>query len=347
MLMISFISLFRTAGFVLVLVLSGCAEEQSGAEGAAAGPMDDPENLEVTLVHQEEEQKVDVLIGGEIFTSYLYADTYYKPILYPIQSAAGQTITRGFPIEPRPGESSDHPHQAGLWLNYGDVNGLDFWNHSDRIPEERKASYGTIFHEEIVSIESGDEAGTLDVVMHWMSPEDELLLVENTQFRFSGSENQRVIDRTTRLTAAEQDISLTDNKEGMIGIRMTRELEHPDEHDAATGIYRSSEGDEGNDVWGTRAKWMNLSGQVDGEPVSVAILDHPENVGYPTYWHARGYGLYAANPLGMREMSGGAEELDYQLAAGESITFRYRIIIYSGEEVGDDVIEGDWAGFVQ
>ncbi|MEX2601751.1 MAG: PmoA family protein [Balneolaceae bacterium] len=341
------ISLFRSAGFVLALVLSGCTENGGSADEAAAGSMSDAENQEVTLLHNEEEQKVDVHIGGEFFTSYLYEDTYYKPILYPILSAANQTITRGFPIDPRPGESSDHPHQAGLWLNYGDVNGLDFWNHSDRIPEDRKSSYGTICHQEIAAIQSGGDVGELDVVMHWMSPEDEILLVENTQFRFSGSEHRRVIDRITRLTAAEQDISLTDNKEGMIGIRMTRELEHPDEHDAATGIYRSSEGDEGNDVWGTRAKWMNLSGEVDGEPVSVAILDHPENVGYPTYWHARGYGLYAANPLGMREMSGGVEELDYQLAAGESITFRYRIIIYSGEEVSDDMVEGEWVGFVQ
>ena len=39
--------------------------------------------------------------------------------------------SRGFPLEPRPGERVDHPHpQRGSWLNYGSVNGVDFWNNS-------------------------------------------------------------------------------------------------------------------------------------------------------------------------------------------------------------------------
>lgn len=109
---------------------------------------------------------------------------------------------------------------------------------------------------------------------------------------------------------------MKDNKEGMLGMRMARELEHPDENENATGIYKSSEGLEGIEVWGTRGKWMNLSGKIDNESTSVAILDHPDNVGYPTYWHAREYGLYAANPLGQKALSDGKEELNFKLSAG-------------------------------
>jgi hypothetical protein len=50
--------------------------------------------------------------------------------LYPLIADGGITVTRGYPLEPRPGERVDHPHHAGLWFNYGEVNGFDFWNNS-------------------------------------------------------------------------------------------------------------------------------------------------------------------------------------------------------------------------
>jgi hypothetical protein len=98
-----------------------------------------------------------------------------------------------------------------------------------------------------------------------------------------------------------------------------------------TGHYLSSEGIEGMDVWGKRAKWVALSGEVEGEKVSIVIFDHPDNVGYPTYWHARGYGLFSANPLGQSIFSEGKETLNFSLESGESTTFRYRTLIVSGE----------------
>lgn len=331
---------------VLLVFMLGCAEEEQQSNRSTQTADESGDNL-VHLVHDEEDRKVDVRIGDDLFTSYLYSDEF-KPFLYPIYTAAGNPVTRGYPIEPRQGEATDHPHQVGLWLNYGDVNGLDFWNNSVRIPEDRRDRYGTIVHSEIVHIESSGNQGVLEVIKHWNSPDGEVLLVENTEYTFSvspeaESADKRIIDRVTKLTARESDIALTDNKEGLLGLRLARELEHPDEHDAATGMYLSREGLTGHDVWGTRSEWMNLDGKIGDEPVSVAIFDHPENAGFPTYWHARGYGLYAANPLGMKEMSGGAEELNYQLASGESMIFKHRVVIWSGENASAEVVEKNWA----
>lgn len=335
----------------LLIYLPGCTENRDEANYAFNEQTSVMEKS-VTLINNEEEKRVDIWIHGKLFTSYLYGDTFKKPVLYPINTAGGVPVTRGFPLDPRPGEAEDHPHQAGHWLNYGDVNGLDFWNHSNAVPEERKEFYGTIVHKEITRISSGDEQGELEVVMEWVGPDGEILLVENTRFVFSGNGNheedsgrqtgKRIIDRTTRLTAPDSDISLKDNKEGMFGLRMARELEHPDEHEDASGIYRSSEGLIGHDVWGTRARWVNLTGKIGNDDISVAIFDHPDNVGYPTYWHARGYGLFSANPLGMKEMSGGKEELNYSLSAGDSVEFKYRIVIWSGEEISDEHVDRNW-----
>jgi hypothetical protein len=306
----------------------------------------------VQLKHDEANQRVDVLVEGKPFTSYLYPgpNVIKKPVLYPILTAQGTPITRGFPMEPRAGERVDHPHHVGMWLNYGDVNGHDFWNNSNAVGDH-PGPFGTIVHKSVKTMKGGKDRGELTVTADWLDKDGKLMLQETTTYYFGGTGNARTIDRITTLKALGQDVLFKDNKEGMVAIRVRRELEHPSSkpevftdasgkatdvptmnNEGVTGRYRSSEGVEGEDVWGKRAKWMNLTGKVGNENISVAILDHPQNVGYPTYWHSRGYGLYAANTLGWKAMSNGKEELNYKLPAGKSVTFRYRVVVTSGQQ---------------
>jgi hypothetical protein len=302
------------------------------------------------LIQNEAAQKVDVLVDGELFTSFIYSDTLYKPVLYPIKTSQGTTVTRGWPFEPRPGERFDHPHHVGLWFNYGDVNGLDFWNNSYAIPEAEKSKFGRITLKKINSISVKDDVGELAVTQEWKNQAGETLLEENTTFIFKATDSDRIIERIATLTANGQKVTFTDNKEGMLALRVARELEHPStkpelftdasgkitdvptmNNEGITGMYTSSNGKKGDDVWGTRGDWVDLEGKIGSENISVIIYDHPKNVGYPTYWHARGYGLFAANPLGQKAMSQGKEELNYELEDGESMTFRFKVEIVSGE----------------
>jgi hypothetical protein len=140
----------------------------------------------------------------------------------------------------------------------------------------------------------------------------------------------------------------------MFGIRVARQLQLPTKEDIVlkestggtttvkplpgndiTGNYRSSEGISGVGVWGTRARWMDLYGNIGNERISIIVCDHPGNVNYPTYWHAREYGLFSANPLGVKDFTEGKEELNFSIAKGESVTFRYRVIIQSGDDLSD------------
>ncbi len=339
-----------------------CSPAQVKAE-ADSGTVDAPA-LPVELIRNEAMQKVDILVGDEHFTSYLYTENLKKPVLYPIKTANGSLITRGFPLENRPFERTDHPHHVGLWLNYGDVNGLDFWNNSDNVPENKKSRYGSVVHRDIVLTENGKTQGKLVVTADWVDSQGDVLLKEETTYIFQGSEGKRTIDRTTTLTAHKEEISFKDNKEGMLGLRVARELEHPSNKaekytdaqsqptesptvnkEGVTGMYKGSNGIIGEKAWGTRAEWMTLSGEINGEKITVAILDHPDNVGYPTYWHVRGYGLFAANPLGQKALSDGKEELSFQLKAGESATFEYRIIVYSGKTIPNLPVQTDFKEF--
>jgi hypothetical protein len=310
----------------------------------------------VRVVANEAARRVEVTVGGRPFTSYIWPDSIKKPVLYPLRTAKGTIVTRGYPLDPRPGERVDHPHQVGLWFNYGDVNGLDFWNNSEAIKPEERNKYGTIRHVRIKHMASGRNRGELVVEMVWVAPDGKALLREDTTFVFRASAGARIIDRITTLTALDKRVTFTDNKEGVIGMRVARQLEQPADkpevftdssgnatavpkldNTGVTGRYLSSEGKMGDDVWGTRGKWTMLTAKIGQEPITLAILDHPKNPGYPTYWHARGYGLFAANPLGQNVFSNGQRKLNFVLEPGHSTTFRYRVLIISGEATSGEM----------
>ena len=248
-------------------------------------------------------------------------------------------------------------------MNYGNVNGLDFWNNSYAIPEDERSKYGTIVPQEITKMD--EDEGILAVKAVWQSPENVDLLDETTHFKFGEEGETRFIDRTTTLKALE-DVTFKDNKEGMLGMRVTRELELPSDkpavftdaegnetkveatnNEGVTGDYLGSEGKTGNDVWGTRNDWVRLQGQIEGDTVAIAILDNKDNVGYPTYWHARGYGLFAANPLGQAIFSEGKKTLNFKLKKGESVQFKYRILIHDGSKLSKQEINADFDDFNQ
>src|SRR5262245_60797318 len=156
-----------------------------------------PNKAHVQVTPDEAQRRVDITIDGKPFTSYIWPTTLKKPTLYPLRTAKGTIVTRGFPLEPRKGERVDHPHHVGLWLNHGDVNGLDFWNNSDAIPAEQAPKMGTILQRKIVDAKSGADKGELTVETAWMTPDGKQLLRETTRFVFRGTADSRTIDRTT------------------------------------------------------------------------------------------------------------------------------------------------------
>lgn len=304
------------------------------------------------MVDNIETRQINVLYNDQLLTAYYYADSLKKPVLYPINTLSGITVTRGFPIAPREGEPVDHPHHIGLWLNYESVNGLDFWNHSTATPYKNRSHYGTIVHDGVVKTEANKTSATLEVTARWINKTETILLRESTRYVFSVEDENFIIDRITTLDALNEDVHFNDVKDGFLAIRVARELQHPSDkpeifvdskgnpttvaainNEGVSGEYVSSESLKGNAVWGTRARWVSLVGTMNKQPVSITIFDHSKNVGYPTYWHARGYGLFAANPLGQKVFSEGKTKLNFMLKKNESVTFRYRIVIRSGSEL--------------
>jgi hypothetical protein len=301
-----------------------------------------------TITERPDKKQVDVLFNDKLLTAYCYYDSSRKPFLFPVNTTDGITVTRGYPFQPAAGERTDHPHHTGIWLNYESVNGLDFWNNSTAIAPAKRDHYGTIVHQKVIDKKTNGNTASLTTSAIWIRPDGKTLLNEETVFNFSVQGNDFIVDRITKLTASDIPVLFKDVKDGMFAIRVARELELPSKESSSyiddkgnitkvpasgsnvTGMYYSSTGLTGDSVWGSKGRWAMLAGKKQGKDITIGIIDHPSNVGYPAYWHARGYGLFAINPLGRKVFSNGKEELNFSLAPGQSTTFRYRVIIHSG-----------------
>lgn len=332
----------------LLLILSGISINADNSTG------------NVEFKHDEVNKKVEIFIDSKYFTSFIYPDNMEKQVLYPIHTISGQDITRGYPLNPRPFERVDHPHHIGLWFNFGDVNGLDFWNNSFAIKPEVKHKYGSI---KFVSIEKMDPVnGELVTLANWKDSEGNILLNEKTKFIFSEKNGTRFIERITSLTAKQEEVVFTENKEGLMGLRVDRAFEEPSQkaekyldsegnitetpilnNEGVNGVYRNAEGVTGGNVWGKKSKWVALSANKNGEIITIVILDHHNNP-YDSAWsHARGYGLFAMNNLAGRAVDKDSEPVKITLKNGDKIAFKYKIVI--GGELTDKQIEEIYNNF--
>jgi hypothetical protein len=284
----------------------------------------------------QDTNKINILIGGNLFTTYRYGSELTKPILYPVKSPSGILLTRRFPFEIIPGESNDHPHHTGIFFTYDKVNNDGFWNNATSPPQ--------IKHIKTTKMENGQ----LSTISHWVGKSGKTLLEEKRDMFFSAEPNQYVIDFNITLTAQDEKIVFEDTKEGMFAIRVADWLSE----EKGTGKYLSSDGNVGEpNIWGKKADWARLEATKNGKTIGIAIFYHPGSTCYPTYWHTRGYGLFSANPLGQLDYLKGRnienpQPLNFTLQPGQNAIFRFRMIIYEGQKTAEQ-LERQFIAFKQ
>lgn len=269
---------------------------------------------------------VVVKLDGELFTDYRI-DLGPKPILWPIVGPTGASMTRDFPLAVgKQRERLDHPHHRSLWFTHGDVNGIDFWS-------ERKGATGQIVHRDFVRVEGGERA---ELVTHndWLTPDGQRVLEDERRLAFAVDGDTRIIDFDIILTASDGPVVFGDTKEGTFGIRVPTAI---DVDTRQGGRIVNSAGLTDGAAWGKAASWVDYQGPIGDELVGIAILNHPASFRYPTHWHVRTYGLFAANPFGLHDFERGDANGRLELAAGESIALYYRILLHRGDEQQADV----------
>jgi len=274
--------------------------------------------------HRHDNQ-IGVKIGGRPFTTLHFDSVNNKPFLHPLLSASGKQITRHYPFENVPGEDTEHPHHRGVSLTHGNVNGLDFWASE---PSQRSPIQGRILLDQVEQVSPGKTTGDLVTSFRWLDPAGKPVLLEHRKMTFYAHPTLRIIDFDITLQPASGPVRFGDTKEGTFSVRLGTGLSE----DGGGRIVSSNGTSTEKNVWGTRADWVDDSGQVDGEKLGIAVFDHPANPRHPTYWHSRAYGLISANILGWHDfLNDKSKDGALVLPAGQSLRFRYRIVIHPGD----------------
>ncbi len=284
-------------------------------------------------IEKAADETVTIGIDGKPFTTFYYGPQSGHPYLHPLRAADGTIVTRHFPMEKVEGESTDHQHHRGLWFGHFLVNGDDFWSNEK---DYKTKNRGNIVLKSIDDIKNGTKQGSLTITMDWLDHTGTAILREKRVMTFYSGETNRMMDLDFTLTPLTS-VTFTDNKDGVLGIRLAAALEEKDKkslpNPPRTGEMVGADGcrTEKN-CWGTTSQWMDYHGDINGEKLGLAILASPANK-RPTYWHARGYGLFAANIFGVKEFTKDeTKDGSMTIKPGDPLRFQYRVIIHPGDE---------------
>jgi hypothetical protein len=268
---------------------------------------------------------VEVTLDGKPFTTYIF-NSGFKPILWPVIGPTGKEMTRAWPMrEGNPDEKTDHVHQKSFWFDHGNVNGVDFWAETAKVQ-------GKQVHTELVKA----EVDTIVTKTDWVGPDGAKIISDERTLRFGGDDKTRWIDFNVVVTAIADEVTFGDTKEGAFGLRIAESMRT----DRKTGgKIITSEGLTDADAWGKPAAWVDYHGPVADETLGIAILNHPSSFRYPTHWHVRTYGLFAANPWGLGDFTGGKQDGSHKMKKGETLSLKYRVIFHSGDEKSGKISE--------
>jgi hypothetical protein len=279
--------------------------------------------------------QIEIVIGGKPFTTYYFGSDVAKAYLMPLQTAGGCVISRPFPVgndasKGDPKASSFEPHQRPLYFAHGNIDGLDFWGEAafrKYYGSHSRQAFGHLADPKIEVLPGDSDSGTIRASFALEDPDARIIGRETQNITVRGDDRTRSIDLAFTLKASDGPLVLGDTKEGTFAIRLGPGLSAPRGH-----MINSRGGQGEKEIWGKPADWVDYYGTVGGHKVGIAVFEHPKSFRHPTTWHARAYGLLAANPFGLRDFTGDpAKDGSWTIPEGSSIEFRYRVVIYDGE----------------
>jgi hypothetical protein len=280
---------------------------------------------------------ISVAVNGKPFTDFFFGENFPKPFLQPLRSADGRIVTRQFPMVQVDGESRDHPHHRGLFIGYGSINGINFWENEKSYTSTNRGTMILLREPRFVS---GKLRGSIEAAFEWRDPSGQVMLIEDRTMTFYADGQAALSEDRTNIVPAEsdrrtidfdiaftarQDLHFEDTKEGFFAIRIADSMieDKGGQMVSSTGLRTEKQ------VWGTKADWVDYSGPVDGRPVGIAIFDNPANRNHPPRWHSRAYGLFALNPWGQKDFDKIAPgEGGLKLKSGDQLRLRYRVLIH-------------------
>jgi len=296
---------------------------------------------------EETEHGVNVKVDGKPFASYV-VDDINKPYLWPIYGPTGKPMTRAFPMQLQPNESAaqrDHPHHRGITFGHDRIVSRgsildDTWHErmtfldtrsgvGVRVTDaKRMANLAAIKHREFTELFADSDRAVVSQICDHVDSAGNRFLIEERRITFRSQVESRSIDVDQVFAACEDAVCFEDRKDAGLSIRVPASMAIDSEQG---GHVVNSEGDMDDEAWGRSARWCDYHGPVDGQHLGIAFLSHPSSFRFPTRWHVRSYGLFAANPFAMRAFDDTLSDGATILEPGETLTLRHRIIFHVGD----------------
>jgi hypothetical protein len=291
---------------------------------------------QVTLTKLNDRVRVE--IDGRLFTEFVHEGAS-RPYCYPILAADGTPLTRDFPFKQTPGEDTDHPWQKSLFFEHSFLNGVDFWNEAGGDAGKSPKDKGNTVTDAVLEASSGN-VGVLRVHDKYVAPQGKLICTDERTLRFGADGDARFIDYEVTLHALpDEPLHIGDNKDGTMATRIAQWMTMPHKmkgkETGGNGHIVTATGKRDGEAWGTRADWCDYHAEHNGNVYGIAIFDHPQNLRHPTWWMARDYGLFGANPFGVHDFEPKTTQPhagDYTVPAGGSLTLKYRFYFHPGDE---------------
>ncbi len=276
------------------------------------------------------DEKLEVRVGGKLFTRYHYGEQWARPFLYPFLGPHDVPVTRSYPMrDDVPGEKHDHPHHRSVWVAYGEVNGTDNWS--------EQPGHAFIRHRAFEEVSGGTIFGRIRARNAWVSANGARQMHDVREFTFYNLDAERIVDVKITFLATDGDVELGDTKEGgILSLRVAGSMDG----DRGGTITNSFSGTTEAETWGKPAHWVDYCGPADGRTMGIAVMDHPLSFRHPTRWHVRDYGLFAANPFALKSYEpDSGQSGEYTIRNGEKLCFHYRIYVHEGNTEEADVAQ--------
>jgi hypothetical protein len=320
------------SGAKLVWVVPALAADASRSYTVQAGTV--AGGVSVT----DGEHGVDVACSGALFTTYRYAEPVVKPYLYPVIGPTGEGMTRNYPMIPDvPGEKHDHPHHKSIYVSHGEVSGADVWSETPGHGYQRHVAFLPAYGDSGEHV-SGPVLGAIRSTNDWVGSDEQKVVEDERRYTFYPlASGARLIDLEVTFRATAGPVHFGDTKEGgIISLRVATSMDASGDGRMENAIGGIGEAE----CWGKRAQWLDYTGPVKGETVGFAVYDHPSSFRHPTYWHARNYGLFTANPFGLHDFyANPGVDGSHVLPEGGLLRFKYRIYVHAGDTASAQVAQ--------
>jgi hypothetical protein len=237
--------------------------------------------------------------------------------IHPLWSPSGAILTNIHP--------ADHIHHLGIWMPWTKTKfegkEVDFWNLGD--------GKGTVRFVKFISTTSGPVYGSFQSEHNHIAlktdANEKVVLKEVWDVRvynIGGPEKGYWLWDfvSTQRCATDSPLYQMEYRYGGFGFRGAAQWE------GENAMYLTSEGKTRKDGHGTRARWCDMGGAIEGKWAGVTVMSNPQNFRHPEpmrIWpefENQVFFNFAPSQLG-----------DWVMEPGKDYVFRYRLYVHEGK----------------